>query len=56
MDSINIAGFDAGVYMRSGDDERVLREQRVVVCCGVIRIRLNKIWWQTTEQHLQGCW
>ena len=56
MESINIAVFDAGVATWSGGRERVLQAQRVAVCCGVIVIRLYKIWWRTTEQNPQGCW
>ena len=44
MESINIEGFDSGVYTWSGGGERVMRAQRVSVCCGVIVIRLYKIW------------
>ena len=44
MESINIAGFDAGVDMWSGGGERVLQAQRVLVCCGVVVIRLDNIW------------
>ena len=51
MESINIAGFDSSIATWSGGGERVLRAQRVSVCCGVIVIRLYKIWWQTTDMH-----
>ena len=56
MESINIAGFGAGVDMWSGGGERVLRAQQVAVCYRVIVIRIDKIWWRTKERHSQGCW
>ena len=43
MESINIAGFDAGVATSSGGGERILQAQLVVVCCGVINIRVYMI-------------
>ena len=54
MESIDITGFDFGVETWSGGGERVLQVQRVAVRCRVIRIRLDKIQWRTTQRHLQG--
>ena len=51
IQSINIAGFDAGVATWSGGGERVLRAQRVEMCCGFTVIRLYKIWLRTTDRH-----
>ena len=56
MESINIAGFDAGVDTWSSGGEHVLRVQWVAVYSGVIEIRLDKILWRTTKWHPQGCW
>ena len=51
MESINVAGFDAGVATWSGGKEQVLQAQQVAVCCGVIVIRIYKIWWRTFGWH-----
>ena len=56
MENINIVGVDTGVDTLSGGGERVLRAQRVALCCGVIGIWLDNIWWRTMERHPQGCW
>ena len=55
MESIDIAGFDACIATWSGSGDQVLQAQRVAVCCGVMLIRIYKIWWRKTERHPQNC-